>query len=168
MPRVLIMAVGVLSLLLAACSPAPDVALGSGGGATESADAQPPDEPPYLRGPVTSVATTKPVTTDCVSESDLDGDGMVSSDDPPVCDPNPEMVGSVGVKGERADQGGETEMVASVSKSVPIARRTDTGGLEAITFDEVSKGDVVSLWITGPVMESYPLQGGAAFIVVEP
>lgn len=169
MPRVMIMVVGVLSLFLAACS-SPDVVLGLGDDPTAPAapaDAQPPDEPPYLEGPVTSIARTKPVTTGCVSEWDPDGDGMVSSNDPPVCNPNPETFGTVGVKGDRADQGGETEMVASVKKTVPIARRTDDGELETIPFDELSKGDVVSLWITGQVMESYPMQGEAAFIVVE-
>lgn len=175
MPRIMIMVAGVVSLLLAACSPA-DVALGGdggggGGGATEPAApaaAEPPAEEPFLKGPVTSVTRTKPVTTVCVSEDqiDADGDGVVSDADPPVCNPNPETHGSVGVKGNRADQGGDTEIVAYVKKTVPIMRRAG-GSFKPVAFDDLRNGEVVSLWITGPVMESYPLQGEASFIVVE-
>ena len=172
MPRIMIMVVGVLSLLLAACSP-PDVALGngdaggSGGSDAPAAVAQPPDEAPFLKGPITSITRAKAVTTDCVSEADADGDGAVSSNDPPVCNPNPSTYGGLGVKGKNAGQGGETEIIASVQKTVTIARPGAGGELEPVEFSDLAKGDVISLWITGPVMESYPLQGEASYILLE-
>ena len=173
MPRIVIIVVGLLSLLLAACSP-PDVALGSGdaGGGSGASDspaavAQPPAEKPFLKGPIDSIVATKPVTTDCVSEADADGDGAVSSDDPPVCNPNPLTFGTIGLKGTRADQGGDTAINAFVEKTVPIARRGAGGTIEPIEFSDLDKGDVISLWITGPVMESYPLQGQASYILLE-
>lgn len=164
MPRSMgvVMVAGVLSLLLAACSP-PDVTLGSGGSATQPAAPAvepPPSDPPFLTGRIVSVTTTEPVTTDCVSESDLDADGSASSDDPPICNPDPESHGSIHVKGH-------TEMVATILKGTPLARRTAGGGVEPIEFADLSDGAAVSLWVDGPVMESYPLQGGASYVLLE-
>lgn len=159
--------IAVLALAAGACG-APDVALGTGDGATPApAVANPPSEPPFLEGPLLAVTTTEPVTTDCVSESDLDPDGAVSSNDPPVCNPNPSTYGSLHVKGTNASQGGETEIVATVNKTVPVVREGAGGKLEPVRFSELAKGDVISLWITGEVMESYPLQGTATYVLVE-
>src|SRR5688500_14845299 len=103
----MILVAGVAALLQAPCSP-PAVNLGGAGarGATEpvaNADAAPPAAAADLKGPITSVTKTKPVTTDCVSEADPDPDAAVSDDDPPVCNPEPDSSGSVGVSGNRAD-----------------------------------------------------------------
>ena len=174
MTRIALVVVACTVLALPACS-SPDVVLGGGGAAGAGSGAsdgtaavgQPPTEAPFLKGPITVITRAKAVTTDCVSEADADGDGAVSSNDPPMCNPNPSTYGGLGVKGTNESQGGETEIIASVEKTVPIARRGAGGTLEPVAFSDLAKGDVVSLWITGPVMESYPLQGQASYILLE-
>lgn len=140
---------------------------GAGGGSSHSpaAVAQPPTEAPFLKGRIVSITTTEPVTTDCVSEPDADGDGAVSSNDAPVCDPNPTTFGTIHVKGEGG--GGDSEIVAGIEKTVPIARGGIGGTVEPITFSDLSEGDTVSLWVDGPLMESFPLQGGASYVLLE-
>ena len=152
-----------LALALAGCGAAQSGAGGDGGstrGGDAPAAAAPPDEAPYVRGEIVSVAAAEPVTTDCVSESDLDPDGTVSSDDPPVCNPNPSVFGSVHVKGN-------TEVVATVGKTTPIMRRVADDAFEPVAFEDLAAGDAVAVWMQGPIMESFPAQGGAAYVLVE-
>lgn len=141
-------------VVLAGCG-SPQAA-GTGGESEAPAAAEPPAEAPYVKGTIASVAATEPVTTDCVSESDLDPNGTVSSDDPPVCNPNPSVFGTVHVKGN-------TEVVATVGKTTPIV---DADGA-AVAFQDLAKGAKVSVWMEGPIMESFPAQGAAAFVLVE-
>lgn len=152
-------------LTAAACGP-PDVALGPGGGDRSTEPGPPPAGAPFVKGRIVSVSETKPVTTDCVSESNLDPNGSVSSDDPPMCNPNPDVHGGIQVTGKAEGQG-ETEIVATVHKTTPIARRLGDGSVEAAAFSDLREGIAVSLWISGPVMESYPLQGTASYVVLE-
>ena len=135
---------GALVALLAAC------------GAPQAASAEPPAEAPYVKGTIVSVVATEPVTEDCVSESDLDPDGTVSSDDPPMCNPNPSVFGTVHVRGS-------TEVVATVGKTTPIV---DAEGA-AVAFEDLAEGAAVSVWMEGPIMESFPAQGAASFLLVE-
>ena len=168
MNRNLLGLVLALSVVGVACAP-PDVVLGSGGDGATAVPVrreQPPAERPYLTGPVVSVSKTKPVTNNCVPpDPNPDPNAMVSSDDPPVCNPNPTTFGSIHLKGHRADQGGKTETVFSVTKDIPLVRETQ-GAYEPVDFDDIEKGDRVSVWITGMVLESYPTQVEATFIVV--
>ena len=149
----------VLVLSLSGCG-APQAAGAGGSVRTELPAVKPPAEAPYVSGLIVSVTAAEPVTTDCVSESDLDPDGTVSSDDPPVSNPNPTVFGSIHVKGS-------TEVVATIGKTVPIMRRAG-GAYEPVPFEGLAKGDEVTVWMAGPIMESFPAQGGAAFILVEP
>jgi hypothetical protein len=165
--RRLMLVLAVLAVTTAGCAQ-PDVSLGSGdgnGGAAGGTVPQLPDEDPFLKGEVVAVNATEPVTTDCVSEADLDRDGTVSSDDPPICNPNPHTFGSIHVRGDNAT--GESEIVATVGKDVPIVRRDAAGNLEPAAFEDISKGDTATLWITGPVMESFPVQGSASYVAIE-
>ena len=168
MRRLLLVLVGLVVMAGAVGCEAPDVSLGSGdggGGAAGGTVPQLPDEDPFLTGRVVAVAATEPVTTDCVSEADLDPDGTVSSDDPPICNPNPDTFGSIHVRGDNAT--GESEIVATVGKDVPVVRRDAQGNLEPAAFDDIGEGDTVTLWITGPVMESFPVQGSASYVAIE-
>ena len=148
----------VLMMGLSACG-APQAAGAGGGSGDAPAASQPPDEAPYVRGDIAAVTPAKPVTTDCVSESDLDPNGSVSSDDPPICNPNPTVFGSIHVKGD-------TEMVATLGRQVPIMRRAGDG-FEPVAFEDLAVGQKVSVWATGPIMESFPVQGAASFVLLE-
>ena len=117
---------------------------------------------PWLRGQVTDVTSTRPVTTDCVSEADPDGDGTVSSDDPPVCNPNPDSYGTLAVKGRISGQPGKEPASVHVAKDVPLL----DGYGDAISWGDIAAGSAVDIWITGEVMESYPVQVNATKIVV--
>lgn len=157
--------------LVSACSQ-PDVVLGSGGGGATarpvSGGDEPPADDPYLTGKIVSIATAEPVTDNCVDPADVDadGDGTVSSNDPPACNPDPDVFGSIHIKGTPG-AGGEPEAVATVADDVPLVRKTGGGAYEPVAFGDLAEGDVVSLWITGEVLESFPVQVRATFIVVE-
>ena len=168
MRRLTMVLVGLALVASMAGCEQPDVALDSGnsaGGGAGNTAQQLPTQNPYLRGKIQSIVWTQPVATDCVSEGDLDPDGTVSSDDPPVCNPNPDTRGSIHVKGEAGT--GESEIVASIAKSIPIVRRDGDGNIEPAAFEDLAEGDTVTLWITGAVMESFPVQGAASYVVIE-
>ena len=156
-----LVAVIVIAALSAACGqgagtaalpsePVPDPGIGQANG------------PPWLRGRVLSTYTTEPVTEDCVSEADPDGDGSVSSDDPPVCDPHPSSYGSLGVEGKVAGQQEPMPASVSVDKAVPLE---DSEG-NPIEWSDITKGSRVAVWITGEIAESYPVQVRATRIVL--
>jgi hypothetical protein len=152
----------VTSLALAGCG---EPANSSGSGAAPPATSQPAPPAkgaPWMRGVVTQVSTTKPVTRDCVSESSTDPDGTVSSDDPPVCNPNPDSYGSFMVKGSVQGEQGKTPASVAVAKTVTLA---DQDG-RRIAWTDITKGSNVSVWITGEVMESYPVQVRATHVVL--
>lgn len=154
----------VLALAVPGC--AREVVIQGGDDGAAGAPGRPPAQPPFIKGEILAVSAVEPVTTDCVSEADGDGDGVVSSDDPPVCDPNPSDAGTIHVR--RTDgQDGETEIVATIGVQTPVARRTAAGGVEPIGFDDLAQGDTVTLWVTGPVMESFPVQAGADYVLQE-
>ena len=118
---------------------------------------------PWIRGRVDSMFTTKPVLKGCVPEADQDGDGAVSSNDPPVCDATPDSYGSLMVKGVVQGQPGRQPASVHVGKDVPIE---NADGSKAI-WGDLRKGTTVSVWITGEVMKSYPVQVGATKLVIE-
>ncbi len=133
-----------LSLAMAGCSQ-PDVALGRGGGATtqpaEPAQprAEPPAGDPYLTGKVVTVKR----------------DGAAHT------------VGSIHLRAEAPGAGGESEIVATVGTTTPFVRKTSGGRYEPVRFADITKGDTVSVWVGGEVMESFPVQAGADFLVLQ-
>ena len=147
----------VAALALAGCGQGPaDV--------TEppSDPAQPAEGPAWITGVVTNVATAQPVIRNCVSESPGDPADAVSSHDPPVCDPDPVFFGSFIVKGSIKGQPGNTSAAVKVGKAVPL---TDRDG-SAVAWEDLTKGSRVSVWISGEVMESYPVQARATRVVL--
>lgn len=155
-------AVLVVATLLTACAgavgsgPPPTSAPDQGSGSSDSDGA-------WVRGRVTDVATTEPVTENCVDEADPDGDGSVSSDDPPVCDPDPDTHGTLTVRGVVQGQGDRQPVAVHVDKSVPL-RDTDDA---PVNWTDIEEGTKVAVWITGEVMESYPPQVRATRLIVE-
>jgi hypothetical protein len=117
-----------------------------------------------MKGVVTDVATTKPITRNCVSEVPTDPNAAVSSNDPPVCTPNPSHYGSLMVRGRVAGQDAPSEASVGVAKSVAIVDRAG----KPVAWADITTGSRVSVWITGEVMESYPVQVRATRLVVEP
>ena len=155
---------GVLALVLltslAACGTPASTA--SGGGSAPPPANEVPDGPPWIAGVVADVSNVEPVTEDCVSEADADGDGTVSSDDPPVCDPDPAVYGTLLVEGDVEAQGGETAASVSVGKDVPL---TDGDG-GSVSWEDISRGSQVAVWTTGEIAESYPVQVRATRIAL--
>ncbi len=49
-----------------------------------------------------------------------------------------------------------------------VGERTDVrrAGGDVVRADELREGQRVRIWVTGPVMESYPVQAGARVIVI--
>jgi hypothetical protein len=83
------LAVGVLALSLVGSGCSDDdepLATGDGDRTTEPTGDVDPGVPDIV-GTITSVEPFVPVTEDCTPPDDLDPDGVVSSDDPPVCTP---------------------------------------------------------------------------------
>ena len=75
-----------------------------------------------------------------------------------------EATGSVRVETDPSKTSDSPKAVASWSGATTrILRRDGT----TVTPDELVRGVTVSVWITGPVLESYPAQVRAVVIVVE-
>ena len=72
--------------------------------------------------------------------------------------------GSVRIEEVPADSAGSAKAQARKSSETLV---TDRSG-SRLTFDSLQVGQRVSAWFTGPIMESYPVQGRARVIVVEP
>ena len=97
-----------------------------------------PKSPPSIRGVITSAA--------------LDGGSTLAG-----------IRGSVRVESGHPEPGSYDKAVVAWDGSTRIARRD---GMPAAP-DELAKGVTVSVWFTGPVRESYPVQAVAGVIVVE-
>lgn len=114
-----------------------------------------PGAPPDITGAITSVAPFEPITEDCTPPEDLDPDGSVSSDDPPVCTPaDHDVVGTVLVEEQPGVQEG-TKISFTVTTSTALVD---------ITFADLAEGDTVDAWSTGICAESYPSQCEAVAI----
>lgn len=148
-----------LSLAAAACGESTEVGTGDSTSTTAttgpSGSATLPDRPPELTGTITSVTPFVPVTEGCTPPEDLDPDGAVSDDDPPVCtaDDN-DVVGTVLVEEQPdAEEGGK------ISFTVTTATVLEGDGVHG--FADLAVGDIVDAWTPGPCAESYPEQCGA-------
>ena len=97
-----------------------------------------PRTPPSIRGVITSAA--------------LDGRSTLAG-----------IRGSVRVESGHPDPGSYDKAVVAWDASTRIARRDGTPAAP----DELARGVTVSVWFTGPVRESYPVQAVAGLIVVE-
>ncbi|MBW3547667.1 MAG: YobA family protein [Actinobacteria bacterium] len=156
---------------VAAAAVAMVVALATGCG-EEVVGAGPPAGPPSITGTLTSVTPFVPRTEDCVEVGRRPPDAAVSSDDEPFCtDPDSDVVGSVLVEeqpdrpvaGSRPPQGDKA--VVTVDTGSQILRQAGGGYAEA-AFDAFEVGQVVDVWFSGPVAESYPVQAGAKAVVI--
>ena len=149
--------------LLAACG---------GGGAVQPTDepAAPvvPDGPPYIIGTVTSVSPFEAVPEDCVPpDPAADAGGAVSNLDPPVCATESEFLGSILVEEQPGmDQPGNKASVG-VLRDAGIWVFDGDDGRDA-EFADITVGARVSVWITGVVRESFPVQVDATAVVIEP
>jgi hypothetical protein len=163
-PTLLVVSVVSLGLLGAACTD-DDTPLTTGDGQDGGADtsgATPtvPDRAADLSGTITSVAPFVPITEDCTPPDDLDPDGAVSNEDPPICtDENNDILGTVLVEEDPADPNGGRK----VSFTVTTASALD--GVD--DFDDLAEGDQVDAWIGGDACaESYPEQCALAALRV--
>ena len=72
--------------------------------------------------------------------------------------------GSVRVEANPAEAAGSPKAVVRLtSETLVVYRNGDPAEAEELTV-----GHNVSVWFTGPVMESYPVQATAAAVVIEP
>lgn len=145
------------------------VASGCGRGAV---GAGPPGGPPSITGTLTSVAPFVPRTEDCVELGERPPDAAVSSDDEPFCtDPDSDVVGSILVE-EHPDRPVEgpgppagDKASVTIDRGSQILRDAGEGHVEA-GFDAFQAGQLVQVWFSGPVAESYPVQAGAKAVVI--
>ncbi|MDP9019954.1 MAG: YobA family protein [Actinomycetota bacterium] len=134
--------------------------------------ARPPPGPPSITGTLTSVTPFVPRTEDCVEVGQRPPDAAVSRQDQPFCaDVPPDVVGSVLVEeqparplgGPRPPEGDKA--VVTVDTGSRILREAVDGYADG-GFDDLEVGQVVDVWFSGPVAESYPAQAGAAALVI--
>jgi hypothetical protein len=130
----------------------------SGAGGTTST-VELPAGLPDLSGTSTSVAAFEPVTEDCTPPEDLDPDGVVSSDDPPICTPEDnDVLGTVLVEEQPGVQEG---------RKISYTVTTETAISGVGSFDDLAEGQQVDTWVAGDMCaESYPEQCGAEAIRV--
>lgn len=150
--------------LLAACGDDADVeASDQGTTSTTVAGARPtlPDRPPDIVGTITSVSPFVPITEDCTPPEDLDPDGSVSSDDPPICTPEDnDVVGTVLVESQpEAQEGDKISFTVTTATVLSDADGATLDGLAAL-----EAGQAVEAWSTGMCAESYPEQCAAVAI----
>ena len=118
-------------------------------------DATVPDAPPDITGTVTAVAPFEPVTEDCTPAEDVDPDGSVSSEDPPICTPaDNDVLGTVLVEEEPGVPNGD-KISFTVTTSTAL---TGTDGAPLQEFSDLAEGQTVEAWSTGFCAESYPSQ----------
>ena len=67
-------------------------------------------------------------------------------------------------------QGGQLfehdKAMVRISEDTDILRLTGDGTYEQATFDDLAEGQLVDVWFTGAVAESYPVQGTAGTVLI--
>jgi uncharacterized protein DUF3221 len=61
---------------------------------------------------------------------------------------------------------GSAKALVRLTEETRILRRVGDG-VERAALEDLAVGQTVSVWFSGPVMESYPVQGTAAAVVME-
>ena len=159
-----------LTMITAACGDDTDVSTGGATTTTQpgaettapgGSEATVPDAPADITGTVTAVTPFEPITEDCTPPEDLDPDGSVSSDDPPVCTPEDnDVVGTVMVEEEPdAEQGDKISFTVTTSTVL-----VGSDGAPLGEFADFAEGQTVEAWSTGMCAESYPEQCTAVAI----
>lgn len=74
-------------------------------------------------------------------------------------------LGTVLVEERPGQTSGDAKYRLTVTPATAIMRPS-AGGFEPLPFDAVAVGMRVRVWVTGPVMESYPMQASAGAIVL--
>ena len=154
---------GLLTLLLlGACSDADRVSTGDDPtDGTIADDGDVSARPPELVGTITSVEPFVPITEGCTPPEDLDPDGAVSDDDPPICTPeDSDILGTILVEEDPADPQGGRKISFTVTEA-SLFFGQDADGADVTAFDDLAEGQQVRAWVTGDgCAESYPEQCG--------
>ena len=109
-----------------------------------------------------------PITEDCTPPEDLDPDGAVSSDDPPICTPEDnDVVGTILVEEDPDDPEGGRKISYTVTTDSAITGET-ADGTKVGSFADLAEGQTVETWVAGDgaCAESYPEQCGLEAIRV--
>jgi hypothetical protein len=122
---------------------------------TASTIVEVPDREPDLTGTITVITPFEPITEDCTPPADLDPDGAVSNDDPPVCTTDDDVVGTILVEGDLAPEQGRKISYTVTTDTVITG---EAGGVPVRTFDDLAEGQLADTWTPGPCAESYPEQ----------
>jgi hypothetical protein len=93
--------------------------------------------------------------------SDPDIRGVITS----LSDGSGDVVGSVRIEGDIAQDTTYDKAVVRVEGDTRILRQVGDAMME-VTFADLSVGQTVEAWFTGPVAESYPVQVKASQIVI--
>jgi hypothetical protein len=126
-----------------------------------SSDGTVPAAPPDITGTITEVAPFEPITEDCTPAEDVDPDGSVSSNDPPVCTPpDNDVLGTVLVEEQPGVQDGRKISFTLTTSTV----LTGDDGAPLGEFADLAVGQTVDGWSTGICAESYPEQCSAVAI----
>jgi hypothetical protein len=144
-----------VALLVAAACGDDDADVSTGDSPTDTTvQVTVPAAPADVIGTITSVTPFEPITQDCTPPEDLDPEGSVSSDDPPVCTPaDNDIVGTVLVEEQPGVQEG-------IKISFTVTSSTELTG----AFADLAEGQIVEAWSTGMCAESYPSQCEAVAI----
>ena len=120
----------------AALALAVGLALALLGACTNDGDAAPDPNDPNIRGVITSIT---------------DGSG--------------DVIGSVRIEGAIAQDTTYDKAVVRVEVDTLLLREAGSALME-VTFADLTVGQTVAAWFTGPVAESYPVQVKASQIVI--
>ena len=101
-----------------------------------------------------------------------DGDAAPASGDPDIrgvitsiTAGSGDVVGSVRIEGAIDQDTSYDKAVVRVESDTQIFRHASNAMME-VTFGDLTVGQTVEAWFTGPVAESYPVQAKASWIVI--
>ena len=158
-------------LLLVGCGEPGTVA--SSGSSTNSPPATrqgPPTRQADLVGAITAVTPFEPVTEHCTPPEQLDPNGTVSSDDPPICtDADSDIEGAILVEASRGEPVGglgDKAILTIRRRATAIWICGPTNALVPGSIGDLVSGQAISVWVDGSVAESYPVQAIAAVLAV--
>ncbi|CAN5816287.1 hypothetical protein BH24ACT3_BH24ACT3_06180 [soil metagenome] len=156
---------GLLGAFGAACGDGEPGGAGTDRPSVQEPSDRPPDRPADLVGTVIEVHRGEPVTTGCVPPADQPPDGVMSSDDPPACsDPGAGATTTILVRADPVGSLGD-QVSVSVAADATVLRATGDRFVPA-DVDALAADGTVEVWITGEVLESYPVQVRAVAVVL--